>query len=139
MTESSAVVTRTRSRPAPMRVTVALRKGVQWIALVEAQGHGFEPPELPEPVSRAAEALLATGGAGGSMWAVASYRDAANFLVAGPGSDDVADALGRRGALQKIVRCASRDDMLRVARVLALHGDYVVQGDQVLVIFPPWF
>jgi hypothetical protein len=142
MTSANAPVTgRTarfsgRTRP---RVAVALAKGVQWIALVEAAGHGFEPPELPEPVTGAVEALLASTPSGGSHWAVASHRYAANFLVTGPDSDAIAEELSQRGACEKIVRCASRDDMLRVARVLALAGDYVVQGDQILVIFPPWF
>ena len=131
--------TRQVRAPAHARVAVAVRKGVQWISLVDSAGHGFDPPELPEPVSRAVDALLASTASQSGAWSVASHREAANFLVTGPEADALAAQLARRGACEKIVRCASRDDMLRVARVLALCGDYVVQGDQVLVIFPPWF
>jgi hypothetical protein len=118
-------------------VSVAVRKGVHWIARREPTGHSFALPELPEPVAAAAQGLAASAGAPG--WVVPCCRQAANVLLAGPRADAVAEAVSASGAREKIVRCAGRDDMLRVARVLALFGDYVVQDEEAAVIFPPWF
>jgi len=119
-------------------MSVAVRKGVHWIARRESAGHGFALPELPEPVAAAAQGLAAAS-AGAPDWVVPCCRQAANVLLAGPHAGAVAAAVSARGAREKIVRCAGRDDMLRVARVLALFGDYVVQDDEAAVIFPPWF
>ena len=126
-------------RRAPIHFAVAVRGGVQWISLIEPPRHGFKPPELPDCVTSAVDRLRSDAAAGSQRWILASCREAANILITGPDADSVAEQVTRYGACEKIVRCASRDDMLRVARVLALPGDYVVQGERGMLIFPPWF
>lgn len=120
-----------------VQFAVAVRKNVHWISLLDTPGHGIEPPELPECVTDAVRALAAAGGT--LRWLMPFTREAANILVTGPEADRVADAISGCGAREKIVRCAGRDDMQRVARVLALGGDYVVVDDDAMLIFPPWF
>jgi len=143
MTRGMAASTR-RAEPLDVhqptvQYAVAVRKNVQWISLIESPGHGFEPPELPECVVAAVHELSAATRAGAVDWVVPFCREAANILITGSKADQVAEAIAVHGAREKIVRCASRDDMQGVARVLALAGDYVVQGDEGMLIFPPWF
>ena len=119
-----------------LRVVVTIDSGVTWVRRSHERQFWTREPQLCHCVLRSIAAIEVEEELGFDLvWQPAAARRAEHLLLYGPDAQHQAQRLSHYRNRCRTVCCLDRDDAVRVARILALKGDTVLQEGDCIAIF----